>query len=479
MVSAGTLAIPEFQRNFVWKPDQVIELLESVARGWPIGSLLLLEGPQPFRVKQIAGGPEVDRKYVRLHVLDGQQRITALFHALTDTGSVVYFVDTSEQSEFEEYPSIRWADRDNFSPTDSKFTIRELVNKSLLDRRLTTVSGEDARRVKLIGERVVGFLSGGYEFSTILMQNDIDLEALTRIFETLNRTGEQLNAFDLMVALLYPHNFNLRARWDECLESEELFRKYKTSGTEILKLIALVEWASLREEGRPVGPRAVMGVRQRDVLSLKPETVVEEWDDAILDYRKALEFFELRCGVRQGNLPSEAMVLTAAFLLRKQNSPETVQRWYWRSILAQAYAQGANTRILTDAAHNGDVPSIEDAVDVLSAALKEPIRRSRILRLGLRGAAVLGQAEDPTSGTVLSQAAGDVPFSTLITGVKVPAAAVRVGDLVVVDKPFARSRFVPMKGTSLTTQGFPDGSEMEVSMEIRARKVMEWIGEWL
>ena len=49
-IRSGRLALPDFQRDFVWNPGRVVELLDSVARQWPVGSLLLLSGPQPFGI---------------------------------------------------------------------------------------------------------------------------------------------------------------------------------------------------------------------------------------------------------------------------------------------------------------------------------------------------------------------------------------------------------------------------------------------
>src|SRR3954471_9425687 len=84
-IDDGAVAIPEFQRHFVWRPPQVADLLVSVARRWPIGSLLLLEGPQDFGVRPLDGAPELSR--AELLILDGQQRLTALYHALGDRSS--------------------------------------------------------------------------------------------------------------------------------------------------------------------------------------------------------------------------------------------------------------------------------------------------------------------------------------------------------------------------------------------------------
>ena len=41
--AGGSLAIPEIQRDVVWKPDQVKELILSVFRGYPCGSLIFWE----------------------------------------------------------------------------------------------------------------------------------------------------------------------------------------------------------------------------------------------------------------------------------------------------------------------------------------------------------------------------------------------------------------------------------------------------
>jgi uncharacterized protein with ParB-like and HNH nuclease domain len=40
-INKGEVKIPKFQRNFVWKDDQAINLLDSLANNYPVGSLLL------------------------------------------------------------------------------------------------------------------------------------------------------------------------------------------------------------------------------------------------------------------------------------------------------------------------------------------------------------------------------------------------------------------------------------------------------
>lgn len=82
----GCLALPSFQRRFVWDQSDIIALLDSMLRGFPIGSLLFWEkwGQHAASARSFIGTnpPKPDSPLV----LDGQQRIGALLVA-TQTGS--------------------------------------------------------------------------------------------------------------------------------------------------------------------------------------------------------------------------------------------------------------------------------------------------------------------------------------------------------------------------------------------------------
>jgi hypothetical protein len=63
---AGQWDVPEFQREFVWKPSQVCGLADSLWREYPIGPMLLWRAGQH------------DHSESSLWIADGQQRLTAL-----------------------------------------------------------------------------------------------------------------------------------------------------------------------------------------------------------------------------------------------------------------------------------------------------------------------------------------------------------------------------------------------------------------
>ena len=94
--------LPAIQRHFVWKPDQIINLFDSILRGYPIGSFLFwriktehvndfqyYDFITDFNVKDNSNDkivPSGEKEITA--VLDGQQRLTALLIGLR--GSYTY-----------------------------------------------------------------------------------------------------------------------------------------------------------------------------------------------------------------------------------------------------------------------------------------------------------------------------------------------------------------------------------------------------
>lgn len=69
---------PQFQRNFVWKEEQAIDLLDSISNNYPTGSLLFWKTNTKLATERNIGDfklPETDDMSPTSYVLDGQQRI--------------------------------------------------------------------------------------------------------------------------------------------------------------------------------------------------------------------------------------------------------------------------------------------------------------------------------------------------------------------------------------------------------------------
>jgi uncharacterized protein with ParB-like and HNH nuclease domain len=80
---AGQIRIPSFQRPLKWGAKDVQRLLDSVYRGFPIGSLLMWK--RPMGAQHVRIGPfdiEVGARENAWLVVDGQQRLISLAAAL-------------------------------------------------------------------------------------------------------------------------------------------------------------------------------------------------------------------------------------------------------------------------------------------------------------------------------------------------------------------------------------------------------------
>jgi hypothetical protein len=86
-VKSGDLVVPAFQRPFVWDDDRRLKLLDSIAQGMPIGSLLVWRtSRKDLRAHSKVGGIPIDeprgRSEKTSYLIDGHQRISTLFGAL-------------------------------------------------------------------------------------------------------------------------------------------------------------------------------------------------------------------------------------------------------------------------------------------------------------------------------------------------------------------------------------------------------------
>src|SRR6218665_244440 len=91
LVKSGDIKLPKFQRSFVWRRNDMLKLLDSIYKGYPIGSLLLWNSSQRLKSERNIAGLKVDEDstiYPTSYLLDGQQRLTTICGALFWDGDI-------------------------------------------------------------------------------------------------------------------------------------------------------------------------------------------------------------------------------------------------------------------------------------------------------------------------------------------------------------------------------------------------------
>lgn len=417
-VADGGVLLPEFQRSFDWTDANVKSLLATVLKGWPAGSLLLMDGAPDFALRPLEGAPprSGDVEYV---VLDGQQRLTSLFHALRGFGDQVWVLDASalgasvrdvSVDELEE--AIQPVERGDW---ESDYPLRRQAEKKLVplgtlasptdyfdwrDAAVDEVPAEERRSLRAhLTDTYKALLSRvhDYAFPAVVLQAKLEVEAIARIFERINRTGLRLTTFDLMVARTYTPSWNLRDEWESALVDYPLLGDFMDDGLGALQVVSLLE---------------AEDIRQPAVLQTTPEQVRAQFRDACESLAEGYEWLVTQCGVRRPEwvpynvMPVVLGALSAIGLL--STNSERLERWFWVSVLSQRYDTGSSTQATTDfaAIRDGAEPSYPNLKDGVLTVAGHPLAESTRRKMGpfWRGfscAMAQGDAIDPLTGESL------------------------------------------------------------------------------
>ena len=196
-VLSGQIRIPNFQRDLKWDADDAVDLLDSIDRGYPIGTLLLWQ--RPARSERLVHGSVVldaPERSDALWVVDGQQRLTSLTRMLAGKGhpeeSFAAFYDLKARRV------RRLRAREAPSPQDLPLT--EVLDSSRLVDWLVEHhdAGIDRQAAIGLGKRVREYHVPAYVVTT-------DDEGTVReIFHRANRAGKRLQDSEVFHAL-YSH----------------------------------------------------------------------------------------------------------------------------------------------------------------------------------------------------------------------------------------------------------------------------------
>lgn len=303
-IKAGVLQLPEFQRKFRWKQAEQTSLLASIQKNYPVGSVLLLEvapmGDLPFAIRPFSGvaaGSVGRPKYL---VLDGQQRLTTCFQALSGVGTKRAVIDLKKLHDaaksghpghavdFEELIRFERAPNhlDQLLMNKNCLPFPFVLNRADLRSNLRVYRDgllnhpETADLGTFVDNELEMYLDVFFEylFPAVVLPSTLALEAIANVFTKINTTGLKLSAFDLCVAALFPKNIALRTMWEIAIESEQINR-FGDDGTEVLQSIALTNNVNSRKA-------TLFSV-------LKDHHINENWDHTISAYKAVSESMEL------------------------------------------------------------------------------------------------------------------------------------------------------------------------------------------
>jgi len=329
-VRAGEVRIPSFQRPLRWKVADVEKLLDSIWRGYPVGSLLFWKREAAAEEIQV-GSARIPAPKVRdaWWVVDGQQRTTALAASLLDLdhgGDRRWglFFDPEAQVFVAKSPE----DSEHCVPVSVLGDLRRL-GRWIRDHDL---ENELVDRLEEAQQRLLDYAIPAYVVDTD------DEQALRAVFARLNSSGARMRADEVFQALLGEAS--------------------KTGSS--LDLDALQQACDRNDFGAP--PRADVLKAVLSMSGMEPTSRPQDLKpvdlEALVSYEAAegaltrtIEFLQERCGIPHVRLipyPVVLSILARWFHVHRDSEPATLARlaqWVWRGAASGAHQRAEVSRM--------------------------------------------------------------------------------------------------------------------------------------
>lgn len=281
LAHAGRLKLPAFQRKWRWKAEKVKKLFDSLRQRYPIGSLLFLGGqgadlsPRAFYASAAKAG-ESPTEYL---VLDGQQRLTAGICLFYGTGNRQYFIDLARISELVAEQKVNLKDKDQVKQFAAELDVEDgylvarpakgdpralLITHKLLSTSiladaaaLPQALADYAKKFPESEDLLWSLIQPYFNMSTadpvpfVSIDGATQLEAISRIFTTLNTTGQLLTPFELVVAILFPKNIDLVKEYRDLCVIGTYFPNMDKTGEILLQTIAMLAGVDPKKANLP------------------------------------------------------------------------------------------------------------------------------------------------------------------------------------------------------------------------------------
>lgn len=380
-IDSGEIGLPDIQRPFVWNTTRVRDLFDSMYRGYPIGTLLFWENGSPGEHRTIGTGTK--RRVPRLLVVDGQQRLTALYAVMKGVRIVdknfdhkrlrIAFNPLEEKFEvtntsIERDPtwiadiSILW--QEGFRLYDFIFNFM----KRLEERR--GLNEEERQRIPQAIQKLVNLVN--YPMTALEISASATEEQVSEIFVRINSRGRTLNQADFILTLM-------SVFWDEGRkELEEFCRQTKCPPTDnrpspynpyfnpqpdqLLRVDVVLAFRRARLEY----VYSILRGKDLQTGEFSPERRDEQFDrlekaqKEVLNLQNWHDFLKVikRAGYIHHSLITSEMALVYTYslwLIGKQDFGldqhtlrDLMARWFFMSSLTSRYSSSAETRMEQD-----------------------------------------------------------------------------------------------------------------------------------
>jgi hypothetical protein len=336
-IAKGEIKIPQFQRKFVWREEQALQLLDSIANNYPIGSVLLWRTHDKLATERNIGNfrlPETEDLSPTSYVLDGQQRLTVIYSSLganiDDEGFAAAY-DLLEEKFLVNPLKLQI----------TVFPIRYITRTTnLLNFRSALQSHPQAQILQSRLDDLIGVFTK-YKIPVVTLK-ELKVEEVCPIFERINSSGTRLSTYDLMVAATWSKEFDLNEKAEYIAATLEPKGFGDLDGNTILKCLAVIHYGSIQKD-------EVINLRK-----IGQQEINQLVDRLHISILKAVDILSTEFKIYSWDfLPYEAHIIILIYILSRSNilSSDHIKRirqWFWRTSFTERYRGAEGSFISRD-----------------------------------------------------------------------------------------------------------------------------------
>lgn len=345
-ISEGRLRIPSFQRRLAWDRSDARKLVDSLYRGYPVGTLLFWETSTPAH-KWRWGTLEVqaNERTDAWMVVDGQQRLVSLARVLLTADTPIedfalYFDLDSSQFVFPPSQGALDDDASRWLPLNRVLDSGKLI-EWLLEKQ---PSKERQERAVQLGKRI-----REYDIPAYIVRSDSE-GTLREIFGRLNSMGKRLEASEVFDALNGARSGQRPSTLAQMAQDLMQSTSFGRIDDDILyRLLRVLHGADVIQSGRS------------DPLRLEGDLAAVLYAQTEQAARHAIGFITQDVGIPHYLLmPYKQPLVTLGKFFHfhpqpKPRSRELLARWVWRGALNGAHrGDSVSTRTALDQVVEGD-----------------------------------------------------------------------------------------------------------------------------
>ncbi len=406
-IREGRYEIPDFQREFVWNPWKIRDLMRSIFLDYYIGTLLLWKGKDEnfttLSCEPIQGfdGPRNSREYI---VLDGQQRLSAMHYAFMApdkpaphrANRYLYFirVDRFHDEAYDEAFVYNWtgagkallADterqyREHYFPLATLgkpgYAVADWVHgyRKYWDTESERhrAAGRDTAAAEAARQKAMADEFGDhvrdvhlkYQVTYIELDRDIEIPKVCDIFQKINSTGQPLDIFDLLNAILRPKKVHLRHLWRSA-KDRLAFVDAGRMNIYVLQVMSILaqegacspKYLYYLVPGQKRKLRRPDGSHEYRVHVANESDFNRRWNSAVEAIEESIKWLRSRYGVIAPKflpypsiVPAFAGIQAAAQRLptaERLAAQQKVSCWYWASVFTSRYSSAVESTAAGD-----------------------------------------------------------------------------------------------------------------------------------